>query len=528
MVLELVAGRILAPYIGVSIFSWTSVIGVVLGGISLGNALGGRLADRRSSIRLLGTLFVFGGLASLAILAVDILEAFTDLEGLTLGNAPLIAGLGILVITLFFVPCTILGAISPVVVKLSMHDLSHSGRTIGHIYAAGTLGSIVGTFASGFYLISRFGTHRVVWGVGVLLIGLGLVHLLLGWRMAKLQQQSQPHLNRVSALVTALLLLGALSLPLLRPAWVDGPCTRETDYFCIQVREEEYAGDSLRVLYLDRLLHSLSSLSDPTRLAYEYEQMYAEATAYQAARNPGAPLRALFIGGGGYTFPRYMEALYPDSILHVIEIDPGVTQIAHEMLGLALDTQVVTFNEDARMFLAREPSALASSLPTDRTQSAEDRGDDAGYDLIFGDAFNDFGVPYHLTTREFNNRVHAWLAEDGIYAVNLIDGPWGVLLRSYTHTLRQTFDHVYLAIKVNAWRRSPRSTLVLLATDHPIDLDTLAEMDGGDRDPQLARTLITGEELDAFLAVGRTVTLTDRYAPVDQMLIPVFLDLVPR
>jgi spermidine synthase len=203
-----------------------------------------------------------------------------------------------------------------------------------------------------------------------------------------------------------------------------------------------------------------------------------------------------------------MEALYPGSALDVIEIDPGVTQIAHDMLGLDRDTSVVSYNEDARMYLAREPNRE--------------------YDLIYGDAFNDFGVPYHLTTKEFNDRVQAWLADDGLYVVNLIDGPWGALLRSYTYTLRQTFDHVYLAINLDAYKRSSRSTLVLLASDAPLDLDAMETFDGGDGDQQLARTLITGAALDAFLAEGRTVTLTDRYAPVDQMLIPVFLDMVPR
>jgi spermidine synthase len=262
----------------------------------------------------------------------------------------------------------------------------------------------------------------------------------------------------------------------------------------------------VRVLYLDRLLHSFSSLNDPTNLVYDYEQMYAEATAYLAQR--GTRLRALFIGGGGYTFPRYMEAVYPDSELTVIEIDPGVTEIAYEMLGLGPDSEILTHNEDARMFLAREPTAA--------------------YDLIMGDAFNDFGVPYHLTTKEFNDRVHAWLAEDGLYVVNLIDGPWGTLLRSYTHTLRQSFDHVYLAINVESWRRSSRSTLVVIATDTALDLEAFETIDGGDGDPQLASLLIAGHEIDALLAEGRTVTLTDRYAPVDQMLIPVFLDLVPK
>jgi spermidine synthase len=150
------------------------------------------------------------------------------------------------------------------------------------------------------------------------------------------------------------------------------------------------------------------------------------------------------------------------------------------------------------------------------------------YDLIFGDAFNDYSVPYHLTTKEFNDRVHAWLANDGLYVVNIIDGPWGYFMRAYTHTLRQTFRHVYLAMDVESWRRSTRSTLVLVATDVPLDLDAFQSIDAGDGDPRLARLLLTENEIDGLLTEGPTLMLTDRYAPVDQMLIPVFLDSVPR
>jgi spermidine synthase len=504
MVLELVAGRIVAPYIGVSIFAWTSVIGVVLAGVSLGNFLGGRLADRWASMRLLGLILALGGLASLSVLAVDVLGRFTNLDSITLETLPLLVGLGAMTVLLFFVPCTILGTISPLVVKLAVRDLAQTGRTIGRIYAAGTVGSIIGTFLTGFWLISRFGTHAVVWGTGLLLGALGLFLLVRHrWLWA----------------FPSVLLLAGIVLPIAGPQWLRGPCTRETNYFCIQVRDEEHGGEQVRVLYLDRLLHSFSSLADPTRLLYDYEQMYAEVTAYQDQRHD-RPLRALFIGGGGYTFPRYMEALYPDSEIHVVEIDPGVTEIAYDMLGLKRDTQIVTWNEDARMFLARTPPA---SLPP---ASGADRG--GAYDLVLGDAFNDFSVPYHLTTREFNDRVHAWLAEDGLYVVNIIDGPWGAFLRSYTYTLRQTFRHVYLAIDLDTWRRSTRSTLVLIATDTPLNLDAFKSLDAGDGDAQLARLLIAEDEIDALLAEGRTVTLTDRYAPVDQMLIPVFLDQVPK
>jgi spermidine synthase len=506
MIVELVAGRIVAPYIGVSIFAWTGVIGTVLAGVSLGNYVGGRLADRWASSQLLGILLTLSGIASLSILIVDILGRFTDLDSITAETLRLFAALGALTVLLFFVPCALLGTLSPVVARLGIRDLSQTGSIVGRIYAAGSLGSIVGTFLTGFWLISQFGTHKVVWGTGLLLAILGLLVLLRSrW---------------LWALPLALLLAGG-TLPAIGPAWLYGPCTRETNYFCIQVRDEEHGGELVRALYLDRLLHSFSSLDDPTKLLYDYEQMYAEATAYQAQHKEGT-LRALFIGGGGYTFPRYMEALYPESEIYVIEIDPGVTEIAYEQLGLDRDTQIVTFNEDARMFLARAPHLFPPASGGDQERP------EGTYDLIMGDAFNDFSVPYHLTTQEFNERVHAWLADGGLYLVNIIDGPQGTFLRSYTHTLRQTFRHVYLAIDIDTWRRVTRSTLVLIATDRPLDLDAFADIDAGDGDPQLARLLIGQEQIDALLAEGRTVTLTDRYAPVDQMLIPVFLGQVPK
>ena len=148
MILELVAGRIIAPYMGVSLYTWTSVIGVVLAGISLGNFLGGRLADRHASPRLLGGMFLLGGLSSFGILAVDAVGGLSSLDW------HIVAKILTLTTALFFVPCIILGTISPIVAKLAVRDLARTGRTVGQIYAVGAAGSIVGTFATGLILIS--------------------------------------------------------------------------------------------------------------------------------------------------------------------------------------------------------------------------------------------------------------------------------------------------------------------------------------------------------------------------------------
>src|ERR687886_516431 len=185
LILELVAGRILAPFIGVSLYTWTSIIGVVLAGISLG----GRIADRWPQRRTLGILLVAGGLASLAILPLitiataiptgELIDPNNRLGGaLPLDRATLLI-LRIVVITtlIFFPPSFILGMVSPVVIKLTLRDLAHSGGLVGKVYALSTLGSILGTFATGFVLVQLFGTRMIVVGVGLVLV---LMALLFG------------------------------------------------------------------------------------------------------------------------------------------------------------------------------------------------------------------------------------------------------------------------------------------------------------------------------------------------------------
>ncbi|MCX7837841.1 MAG: fused MFS/spermidine synthase [Anaerolineae bacterium] len=485
MILELVAGRMIAPHVGSSLYTWTSVIGVVLAGISLGNYLGGRLADRWASLRFLGAVYLLAAITSFFILWVDRIGRVTP------NDWPIVAEILVLTTAMFFVPCTILGMISPIVAKLAVSDLATTGSTVGKIYAAGALGSIVGTFATGFVLISWFGTYTIVIGVALLLGALGIVFLLgARWQAAAL---------------ALLVIIGGATLAI-NQGWNKGPCARETNYYCIKVYNDNVGGEPIRLLVLDHLVHSYVSLTDPTTLIYGYEKIYAEMAQYRARTK--SPPDVLMIGGGGYTFARYMKAVYPETAMHVIEIDPGVTEFAYAELALKPEWNILTWNEDARTFFARPPSRK--------------------YDLILGDAFNHYSVPYHLTTKEFNERVREWLTDDGLYVVNIIDGPYGEFVRAYFHTLRQTFKHVYLVVGNYAWREVSRSFFVLISTDKPMDLATLASCDAGDGDTLTMRLLAGDGEINRLLTEAPLITLTDQYAPVDQMLASVFQETKPK
>ena len=261
---------------------------------------------------------------------------------------------------------------------------------------------------------------------------------------------------------------------------------------------------------LDHLVHSFVSKSDPSELGYEYEKVYAALLAAVGKQAPAA----LYIGGGGYTMPRYVAAQYAGSKNTVLEIDPGVTKIVHDRFSLPRDTDIVTVNRDARIALAR--------MPADKT-----------YDFIFGDAFNDFSVPYHLTTREFDALVKQHLAPDGWYAVNIIDDArHGRFLASTVATLRAQFKTVVVLPLGNEWRSKGRNTFVVLAGDAALPESWAGSVPKGVRmDGENAADIwerihyvVPADELDRFVTEKKGIVLTDAYVPVDTMIAPVFAD----
>jgi spermidine synthase len=490
MVIELIAGRILAPYIGVSLYTWTSIIGVILAGIALGNYLGGRIADRYPSPLVLVAIFTAGGLLTIAVLPFTRMVALAE----WLSNLPLMLNFTIKTFCIFFPPAVILSMASPLVIKLTLEDLGQTGGIVGTIYAFSTAGAILGTFMTGFYFILWFGVRMIVWLISAVLILAGAT----AWFSWKVPDRWRLSLRNVT--VWAIILGVATTATVLfqfREAWQED-YTMESNYYSIKVSEDN---DGTKVLILDRLVHSHVIIGEPTILKYDYLKIFEEIVRYFTRENQ-AP-RVLHLGGGGYSFPRYMEAIYPESLNEVVEIDPAVTRVAYEELGLEPETSIKTYNQDARTFL----------IQRDRSTK---------YDIVVGDVFNDRSTPYHLTTLEFDRLVRTNMAPDGIYLVNIIDEHVsGRYLPAFVHTLRQVFEHVYLFPTAGGWENAVLNTYVIAATDHPIDITDYTRFTMTRPELKAPTSYPVGEsEIDEYLAGRNPILLTDDYAPTDILILP--------
>jgi spermidine synthase len=474
LVLEIVGLRLIAPYVGVTLQTSTAIIGFALAAIALGAWTGGATADRTDPRRLLAPLMVAGGALVVAVLP---LVRFTGalLSGADAGGVLLLAAVAVVV------PAALLSAVPPMVVKLQLASLDETGAVVGRLSGIGTLGGIAATFVTGFLLIAVLPSSVILVATGVVTVVAGIVVGVL------LRRRSGGGAGRVPVGLLVLAVAGA-GLAAVAPT----PCEEETAYHCARVVADP-TRDSGRVLMLDTLRHSYVDLDDPTYLEFEYVRAIAAVTDVIAPA--GRPLSALHVGGGGLTVPRYLAEVRPGTDSLVIEVDPGVVAIDREQLALETSPELRVRVADGRVALADEP-------PGER-------------DLVVGDAFGGLSVPWQLTTREALELVDAALADDGVYAVNLIDHPPLGFVRAELATLRAVFPHVLLLARAPVLAGEDGGNLVAVASRSPLPA---AEIENALAEQGLAWHLAEGTALDGF--IGDAAVLTDDYAPVDQLLTP--------
>lgn len=497
MILELVAGRLIARHLGSSLYTWTSVIGVVLTGITVGNYLGGRLADRFDCRRSLAVLFWLSACACVQIVVMENLVG--QWRWLWLLNWP--AHVFMHVMLVFFLPSALLGMISPFVAKMALDRGLPTGRTVGDIYAFSAAGSIAGTFLAGFYLITALGTVTIIWVVGGLLALLGLV-FGPGIRLIRLGSGLLVLMAAAAFVPYPAVEQAGRRLALKKPAEPEVIYERETPYCRVRVKQLSQQPDH-RVFMQDKLVHSKINMDDPLNLQYAYTRLYAAFT--EAIHPRDEPISALAIGGGGYVLPRYLEQRYSQARIDVVEIDPGVTQAAMDAFGLPADTSINTISMDARNYIDQ---LLIDSTPD---------GPAVKYDLIYEDALNDYAIPFQLVTREFNEKIARILNDDGIYMIELIDTyQSGLFLGGVVNTLGKTFSSVDVITDYDP-PTPARRTFIVLASNGRIDVAQVVS----DIDCDFQIWHLNALELDGLVEKSGRIVLTDMYAPVESLLAPV-------
>ena len=480
LVLEILAGRLMAPYVGVSLETFTGVIGTILAAIAAGSWGGGLLADRRDPARLLGPTFMLGGV--LALLAPTLTAAFgSALRG------QVAAAVVILTLFGFFAPAAVLSAVTPLIVKLRLESLEQTGEVVGSFSAVATVGALFGTFVTGFVLLATLPTRPIVLAVGGTLVIIGIA-LTLRLRRGGLGGDDGADAGRDIGPTTAGAGLAALLL-IVAP----GPCERETTYSCVAVVVDD-DNPSGRTLRLDLLSHSYVDLDDPLNLRFRYIRDFAAAIDATA---PSGPVHALGVGGGGFTMPRYLAAARPGSTNVVFEIDDALVDIGRDELGLdpaAINLRVIT--DDARV-------ALPRYLDDDPER----------FDVVVGDAFGGMSVPWHLTTVEFLTLLKSSMTADGVYVMNVIDYGSRAFVRAEIASVRQLFETVVLVAPDRYVTGDAGGNFVIVATDAAVDA-VAVERNLAERGSE--SSVHTGRDLDQF--VGDAEILTDDFAPVDTLM----------
>jgi hypothetical protein len=464
LMLEILAVRLLAPYVGLTLETTTSIIGAALAGIATGAAVGGYFADRTNTRLLVVGLLVGGGL--LTMLTVPLVHW---LGPGARGNGDL-AALGITLIAL--VPAAaVLSAVSPAVAHLQLHDLRASGTIVGRLSAWATAGALIGTFGTGFVVIPLMPVGTAVLMIGIVLV---LVGIALG---------AQARLLSPAAVIGVALLavgFGALS------GTSASPCLRETNYHCIELEADRSPGkDRDYQLVLDGVHNSYVDLDDPTRLRYEYTRWIGDSVVAFFPRRP--PLNAVFVGGGGFTLPRWLLATHPGSQAQVLEVDGDMVDFVEDRLGLRTSPALQVSVGDARMTMREIESGSA--------------------DLIVGDAFSGYTVPWHLTTSEWLDEVHRVLKPGGLYALNLIDLQPLDFIKAEGATLLDSFSEVRMITFVDKRGELYGGNIVMLASNRPMSGKVGSRAYGG---ATYLKSAV--EEL-----AGGADRLRDDYAPVDQL-----------
>ncbi len=475
MILELTASRVLAPAIGSSLVAWTAIIGTIMATLAVGYELGGRLADRQKVGVLEWLLFISAvTLAPIGFLAPLLLpelqQGISDIRLRSISAA----------LILFGMPTITLGAVLSYATGLALRSLSGAGTTVARMYVSSTIGSIVGTFIAGFFLIATMGNAGILFLLATVLMLLSCL-----WAIAVRSSFI------VLCLLCSMLALIAFIMrgsPITR--WPASIADIDTMYnrYIIRDLTETKTGRPVRYLQTSPFGSQSSMFLDADDdLVAPYLKFFRLAHHF----NPDIT-HALMIGGGGFSFPKDYLRQNPDKTMDIVEMDGQLVDIGEKYFHLKKDDRMRIYESDARLFV----------------QSTSNR-----YDVVFIDAFDSqYSIPFHLTTVQWVQSLKHILTENGIVVLNIVSSLEGVQ-SAFFHAQSATYAHVFPSVYAfavsNPIQPEKIQNIVLIAQKSGKQTSLVSD------DPQIGQYL-SHRYLHPIKSTDGLL-LTDDFAPIEQM-----------
>ncbi len=405
MAVELGASRLLAPYFSSSQIVWTIIIGTIMIAMALGNIYGGRSADKDPSPEILYKRLLIASvwIAAIPVVGKYLIILISGALVLTINTNFLIIAAFISCMAIFVFPLFLLGTVTPSLVKYTVGSLDDSGKVVGQLGAANTIGSIIGTFMPTFITIPTVGTAVTFLIFSGIILVIGLVFFI--------SRRSHIKLCVISCVLFVLCAIfgNSDSFAFWEP---DLTYEGESVYNYLQVAE-----DDREVRLSTNVLFGVQSVmmknDELTGMYYDYAmaaQMMAgirakgsrssagdgESASVSKTVSAGKPAEILILGMGTGTYAKQCDKYYDNINITGVEIDGKITDLSYKYFDALRDVPVYTY--DGRAFL----------------QTVDQK-----YDVIMVDAYQDISIPFQMSSVEFFREVYDHLKENGVMVVNM-------------------------------------------------------------------------------------------------------------
>lgn len=467
MILELVAARILSPYVGSSNLIWTTIIGVMLTSMSIGYWVGGKWADKNPRKNQLSSLILLGAISTsfIPILETILVKNFP----LLIHNLVIVAFISAIIV--FGIPSFILATVSPYAVKLKDKQLEDIGKLSGKVSSISTIGSIFGTFLAGFVLIPNCGVKSIIVGTAILLVVLSVILY---------ENKTKKYYLMLVIVIICLILFNLLGRYIFILNNRDIIEDVDSQYSRIWVKRVEGEGITYKTLQVDTGLESFIN-QQTGEMGSKYLSYYDLFEYFQKDAN-----HTLLVGGAAYTYPTHYLNKYLDKTIDVSEIDSKMTELASKYFNLDVNHPRLTiYHQDGRSYLNYTKNK---------------------YDSILIDAFKGLSVPFELTTYEAMQEVRNSLNDNGIVITNIIsaiEGKEADFIKYEYATYQAVFDEVKVYKVSPNTENTKEQNLILIGIKGKMNINKEKEKTY----QKLLQTELTNFSSDKQI-------VTDNYAPV--------------